>query len=85
MPITKSAIKKMKKDKKRKKANLVYLNSIKKIFNQLKKAVAKGTKDISELIKKYYSVIDKAAKRKIIHKNKANRLKSKVKKFLKTK
>ncbi len=81
MPVIKSAIKKMRKDKKRSKANLVYLNSIKKIFNQIKKAVAKGTKDISELIKKYYSVVDKAAKRKIIHKNKANRLKSKIKKF----
>lgn len=83
MPIIKSAIKKLRKDKKRTKQNLFYINSYKKIFDQIKKAVKKGGEDISELIKKYYSIVDKAVKKKVIHKNKGNRLKSKIKRFLK--
>lgn len=83
MPVIKSAIKKVRKDKKRTKQNLFYINSYKKIFDQIKKTFKEGGKNISELIKKYYSAIDKAVKRKIIHKNKGNRLKSKVKRFLK--
>lgn len=83
MPIIKSAIKKVRKDKKRRKQNLFYINSYKKIFNQIKKTFKKGSENISELIKKYYSVVDKAVKKNVIHKNKGNRLKSKVKKFIK--
>lgn len=82
MPIIKSAIKKVRKDKKRTKENLKSIESYKKIFKDIKKAFEKGGKNISELIKKYYSQVDKAVKKKVIHKNKGNRLKSKVKKFI---
>ncbi|GIW64962.1 MAG: hypothetical protein KatS3mg092_0895 [Patescibacteria group bacterium] len=82
MPITKSAIKKVRKDKKRTKENLAYISAYKRLFDQIKKAVKKGSKDVTELIKKYYSIVDKAVKKKVIHKNKGNRLKSKVKKIL---
>lgn len=75
MPIIKSAKKKLRKDKKRTLRNLSYINQIKKIFKQLKKDV----KNREDLIKKYYSKIDKAVKEKVFHKNKGNRLKAKIK------
>jgi Ribosomal protein S20. len=78
MPIIKSAIKKVRKDKKRTAQNLNYLKAIKELFKKIKK----GSKDKMELIKAYYSKIDKAVKKKVIHKNKGARLKSKVSKFL---
>jgi small subunit ribosomal protein S20 len=67
MPIIKSAIKKMKQDKKKSKSNLSYIESFKKLFKKNNKADSK----------KAYSVIDKAAKKGVIHKNKAARLKAK--------
>jgi len=77
MPIIKSAKKKVKKDKKRTIKNLEYI----KAYRETLKKIKKGGKDVKDLIKKYYSQVDKAVKKKIIHKNKGNRLKSKVKKF----
>lgn len=77
MPITKSAKKKVRKDKKRTIKNLKYIKAYKETFKKIKK----GGSNIKDLIKKYYLQIDKAVKRKIIHKNKGSRLKSKVKKF----
>ncbi|MCX7955700.1 MAG: 30S ribosomal protein S20 [Patescibacteria group bacterium] len=79
MPIIKSAIKKLRKDKKRTKKNLKYINEYKKVFYQIKKSKDKKNNNFFDLIKKYYSLVDKAVKNKIIHKNKGNRLKSKVK------
>ena len=67
MPIIKSAIKKMKQDKIRAKRNSSYIEVFKKLF---KKSSTADTK-------KAYSVIDKAAKKGVIHKNKAARLKAK--------
>lgn len=77
MPITKSAKKKVRQDKKRTIKNLKYIKAYKETLKKIKK----GGSNIKDLIKKYYSQIDKAVKRKIIHKNKGSRLKSKVKKF----
>lgn len=69
MPIIKSAIKKMKQDKIRTKRNFSYKEAFKALF----KSGNKGKNDL----KKAYSIIDKAAKKKVIHKNKAARLKAK--------
>ncbi|MCS7092922.1 MAG: 30S ribosomal protein S20 [Patescibacteria group bacterium] len=82
MPNTKSAKKKLRKDKKRTKENLTILNLAEKILDQIKKSLKKNQKDISELIKKYYSVVDKMEKKHIIHKNKGSRLKSRVMKLI---
>jgi len=72
MPIIKSAIKKLRQDKARRQRNLTEL---KKFKNAVKKAVAKpGPKTIPAA----YSAIDRAAKKNIIHKNKAARLKSAI-------
>lgn len=74
MPLLKSAIKKLRKDKKKEKIN-------DKLREDLKDAVknfikGKSSKKIDEV----FSLIDKAAKKNLIHKNKAARLKSKLSK-----
>ena len=72
MPVTKQAKKKLRKDRKREKENL-------KLKSKFKKAVKKTknnptTKNLTESSK----IIDKAAKKGVIHKNKAARLKSRL-------
>lgn len=74
MPIIKSAKKKMRKDKKRTVANSWYIKAYKQVLNKIKKKQG----DLKELLARFYSQVDKAAKRKIIHKNKATRLKSRI-------
>ena len=72
MPITKSAIKTLRKDRRRKLINI-------KAKDVLKKAIKEfGKKPSDKTIQKYYSAIDTSVKKNIIHKNKAARLKSKV-------
>lgn len=79
MPIIQSAKKKLRQDKKRKRVNSRYEKAIETAMKQLRKA--KDTKKIPALIRKAHSVIDKAAKKKVIHKNKANRLKGMVSRY----
>lgn len=72
MPIIKSAIKKVRKDKKRTKVNSLYT----KAYQTTLKKIRKGGVDAKKLISLFYSQIDKAVKHHVIHKNKATRLKS---------
>lgn len=81
MPIIKSAKKKLRKDKKRTTHNLSY----EKAYREAIQLAKKGGSNITKLVNQAFSKIDKAAKRKVIHKNKASRLKSIVSKLLKTK
>ena len=74
MPITKSAKKKVRKDKKRMQNNAFYIKAYKLLISKIKKK--KG--DLKKLLNQFYSKIDKAAKKHVIHKNKAKRLKSKI-------
>ncbi len=75
MPVTKSAKKKLRKDKVRTQEN-------KKIENLFKSAVKKAQKSRTEKsVKDAMKLVDKAAKKNIIHKNKAGRLKSKLSKL----
>jgi small subunit ribosomal protein S20 len=75
MPVTKSARKKLRKDKKRELAN-------KKLKNLLKKSIKTAKKDPKyKNIQEAISLIDKAAKKNIIHKNKAARIKSSLAKI----
>lgn len=74
MPVTKSAIKKLRQDKKKTAVN-------KKILQQVDSAV-KGIKKTKKVtINEAYSKIDKAAKKGLIHLNKAARLKSQLSKI----
>lgn len=82
MPIIKSAIKKVRKDKKRTKVNDLYT----KAYQMTLKKIKKGGGDAKKLISLFYSQVDKAVKHHVIHKNKATRLKSRIsKKILKKK
>jgi small subunit ribosomal protein S20 len=75
MPNIKSAEKKDRQDKNRKARNESYKGKIETVMKSVKKGV-KGKK--GDLLNKAYSVIDKAAKKNVIHKNKAARMKSRV-------
>ena len=77
MPVIKSAIKKLRQDKKREKRNDVMREVLKSTVRSAKKT--KSGKSIAKAI----SIVDKAAKSKIIHQNKASRLKSALTKIAK--
>ncbi|MDZ7587448.1 MAG: 30S ribosomal protein S20 [Patescibacteria group bacterium] len=76
MPILKSAIKKLRQDKKRTAVNKVYRENMRQAVKQARKE--KTVKSV----KFAYAALDKAAKQKIIHKNKAARLKSRLMKLI---
>ncbi len=79
MPITKSATKKLRVDRRRRLVNLP-------IISRLKTAVKKAKAQPSDkTIAKAYSAIDIAKKKKIIKANRAARLKSRLVKSLKKK
>jgi len=78
MPNIQSAKKKMRKDVKRTKNNQLYVKAIEKAMKLLSRM--KGEKDDVQ-VRKAVSLIDKAAKKNTIHKNKAARLKSRVMKL----
>jgi len=81
MPNLKTAKKNLRKSKKRATANKEYKKKIDFLFKKIKKEVKAKGKNVKEMIKEFYQVVDKTAKRKIIHKNKAARLKSRVTKL----
>lgn len=72
MPITKSAKKALRQDRRRQIRNL-------KIKDQLKKALRlTKKKPTAKNLSLAYQLLDRAAKKKVIHQNKANRLKSRL-------
>lgn len=77
MPVIKSAIKKLRQDRKREKRNDDLRDDLKSVVRQAKKV--KSGKAVAQAV----SVVDKAAKNKIIHANKAARLKSSLTKLAK--
>jgi small subunit ribosomal protein S20 len=79
MPNIQSAKKKMRKDVVRTQNNARYLNAIEKAIKALFKFKTGEVNE--EKVKKTVSLIDKAAKRKVVHKNKAARLKSRISKL----
>ena len=81
MPIIKSAKKKLRQDKKRSLSNKKYEIEYKKAIKTARKS--KEESGLGELIKKAFSSIDRAIKKKVIHKNKGARLKSGVSKLSK--
>lgn len=77
MPVIKSAIKKLRQDRKREKKNDALRASLKSAISQAKKT--KSGKSVAQAV----AVVDKASKNKIIHSNKAARLKSNLTKLAK--
>lgn len=74
MPVTKSAIKKLRQDK-RKTANN------KKTAREVEAVVKKISKQKKGSINEAYSKIDRAVKKGLVHKNKAARMKSQLSKL----
>lgn len=70
MPITKSALKKVRSDRRRTSAN----DKMRLLFKRAVKQVK--TKPSAKLLQSAYSAVDRAAKKRLIHRNKAARLKS---------
>ncbi len=79
MPITKSAKRAFRKGQKNKAFNLSYKNKIKSVRKDIKKAMlSKDREGAKKLLSSFYKIVDKAAKKNIIRKNKAARLKSRT-------
>ncbi len=76
----KSALKRIRQNEKRRVHNRYYAKTVR---NAVKKFRAlTDQKEAAEEMPKLYAMIDKLAKKKIIHKNKAGNLKSKITKHI---
>ena len=83
MPITKSAKKEIRKNKKRRQLNLRRLKVMRENVKKIKTLVADNKKEeAKKLLPETYKAIDKAAKRNIIDKNTAARKKSRITKLV---
>lgn len=77
MPVTKSAKKRLKINKKRKIYNIRYKNKIKVLFKEFKEAITSKQLDrVKKTLPLLMAVLDKAGARGVIHKRKASRKKS---------
>lgn len=83
MPIIKSAKKALRQNIRRRKKNVKKKAELKTVIKQYKKLIAAGEKNkAAEFLSQVYKKLDKAAKAKLIKKNKASRLKSRLSKLL---
>lgn len=85
MPNTMSAKKALRQNNKRKERNLFWKRRIDANMKKIRKSISKGEKnaeDLNAMQTALQKVLDKAAKNNVIHKNKANRLKSRYAKKL---
>ena len=71
-------IKNVRKTKKRAARNLMDKKNLRTALKAARRAIAAKAADVAEKIKKAVSILDKAAERKVIHANKASRLKSRL-------
>ena len=81
MPLTKSAKKALKVDKRRKEENDVVRAKIKNAVKGAKLSIINSKNDIKTKMQELYRELDIAAKKNVIHKNKASRLKSRITKL----
>lgn len=83
MPITKSAKKALRQNKKRRKQNFLRSRFFKDQIRLLKKSIiAKDKKSATELLPKVYKALDKSTKTNILKKNTAARMKSRLTKIV---
>lgn len=81
MPIIKSAQKKLRKDRKRTEHNVGLKRTLKEAVKTFTKSASVKSKKGNKALAATFSTIDKAAKKNIIHKNKAARMKSRISKL----
>ena len=84
MPVTKSAKKALAVAHRRHAENLIHKESFRQAVKAVKKAVLAGSDEVVKLFSTAQSSLDKAAKSKTIHPNKAARLKSRLAKKVAT-
>lgn len=85
MPLIKSAKKRVKQSLKRRARNFAVRRTLKETLRAFTDVVAAGDlKKAAEMLPTVQKAIDMAAKKNIIHPNKANRLKSQMAKRLET-
>lgn len=83
MANTKSAAKSARQSVRKNKRNSSVITALKSAQKKLHKAIAEGKADITKTdLSKFIASLDKAAKRGIIHRNVANRKKSRLNKAL---
>jgi small subunit ribosomal protein S20 len=79
MPITSSAKKALRQNKTRHARNVVRKEAYKKLVVKYRKAIAAKThEEAAKMLPAVFKALDKAAKTKVIEKNKASRLKSRL-------
>lgn len=79
MPRRKSSLKKQRVDKKRHLRNLKIKQELKKTIKKFQALLSnKNIDEAKTLLKKVYSQLDKAAKKRVIHPKTANRKKSRL-------
>jgi small subunit ribosomal protein S20 len=79
---TRSALRDIKKSRKRAARNQSVRSAIKTWVKKTRGAIQTGDEEAAELYRATSALVDKAAKRNIIHKNAANRRKSRLAKQL---
>ncbi len=83
MPITKSAKKALRQNKRRAVRNVKRKRKIKDLMKEVKKLISQNkVKEAKKLLPEIYKSLDKAAKTKVIKKNTASRKKSRVTKAI---
>jgi small subunit ribosomal protein S20 len=79
MPITKSAKKALRQNIRRKKRNLVYKDKMKSLIKEARNLVSeKKNEEAKKILPQIYKILDKAAKKGVIKKNRASRSKSRI-------
>jgi len=83
MPITKSAKKSIRKDKKRTKINIQRKNKVKDLVKEVRVLISQNKKaEAKKLLSQIYKTLDKTAKTGLIKKNNASRRKSRITKAI---
>ncbi|MGM0439030.1 MAG: 30S ribosomal protein S20 [Patescibacteria group bacterium] len=83
MPLSESAKKRLRQNKKRKKENKVFKTKMKEAIKEIRTLVDEGeVKDAKEKLSDTYKAIDKAAKKGVIKKKNASRKKSRLTKLI---
>jgi small subunit ribosomal protein S20 len=77
-----SALRDIKKSRKRAERNKSVRSAIKTFVKKTRVAITTGDENVDQALRDTSSLVDKAAKRNIIHKNAANRRKSRLAKQL---
>jgi small subunit ribosomal protein S20 len=82
VPQRRTAIKDLRRNRRRQMMNLDVKTDLKKTLKQFTTAASAKTKDSKDLLKTVYKKLDKAAKRNVMHKKTAARRKAKFAKML---